>query len=51
MYPDVSDEKLDQLAQQHGVTLDLDFIHLEGSRNDIMAFLRAHANLPFTYGE
>lgn len=51
MYPDVSDEKLDQLAQQHGVTIDLDFIHLDGSRNNIMAFLRAHASLPFAYSE
>ena len=51
MYPDVSDEKLEQLAQQHGVTLDLDFLSLEGSRNDIMTFLRAHASLPFDYAE
>jgi hypothetical protein len=51
MYPDVSDEKLEQLAQQHGVTLDLDFLSLEGSRNDITAFLRAHASLPFDYAE
>ena len=54
MYPDVGDEKLDQLAQQHGVTIDWDtsefFVPiLDGSRSNIMAFLRAHANLPFAY--
>jgi hypothetical protein len=51
MYPDVDDSRLDQLAQQHGVTIDPDFMYLEGSRNNIMAFLRAHASLPFTYSE
>jgi hypothetical protein len=51
MHPDVAEEKLDQLAQQHGLTIDWDFMHLEGSRNNIMAFLRAHASLPFTYSE
>jgi hypothetical protein len=56
MYPDVSDEKLNQLAQQHGVAIDWDtselFIPiLNGSRSNIMAFLRAHAGLPFAYSE
>jgi hypothetical protein len=48
MYPDVDDSRLYQLAEQHDVMLDLDFIYLDGSRSNIMAFLRAHANLPFS---
>ena len=48
MYPDVDDERLYQLAEQHGVTLDLDFIYMDGSRSNMMAFLRAHASLPFS---
>jgi len=55
MYPDVYAEKLNQLAQQHGVTIDWDafaFVpYLEGSRSNIMTFLRAHASLPFAYSE
>lgn len=51
LIPDVDDSRLNQLAAQHNVTLDLDFMSLDGSRNNIMAFLRAHASLPFTYGE
>jgi len=53
MEPNVDDTRLDQLAQQYGVTIDWDtsefFIPiLNGSRSDIMAFLRAHASLPFS---
>lgn len=51
MFPDVDDSRLEQLAKQHGVTLDLDFMYLDGTRSNIMAFLRAHASLPFTYSE
>ena len=48
MFPDVDDSKLYQLAEQHGVMLDLDFMYLDGTRSNIMAFLRAHASLPFS---
>jgi hypothetical protein len=50
MEPQVDDKRLDQLAQQYGVTIDRDFDilpYLNGSRSTIMAFLRAHAGLPF----
>jgi hypothetical protein len=51
MEPTVSEQSLDQLAKQHGVTIDwdtLDFVpYLKGSTGNIMAFLRAHASLPF----
>jgi hypothetical protein len=53
MYPDVDDSRLDQLAQQYGVTIDRDFDlvpYLNGSRSTIMAFLLGHASLPFTSG-
>jgi hypothetical protein len=53
MEPTIEEEELDQLAQQYGVTIDwysIDFVpFLEGSRANIMAFLRAHATLPFSY--
>ncbi|MBN1253646.1 MAG: hypothetical protein JXA50_00010 [Deltaproteobacteria bacterium] len=53
MDPSIEEEGLDQLAQQNGVTIDwysIDLVpYLEGSRANIMAFLRAHATLPFTY--
>jgi hypothetical protein len=51
MEPQVDDKELDQLAQQYGVTIDWDFDivpYLNGSRSTIMAFLRGHANLPFS---
>lgn len=55
METNVDDKRIDQLAQQHGVTIDwdtFDFVpYLEGSRSDIMTFLRAHAGLPFSYSE
>lgn len=51
MYPDVDDTRLDQLAQQYGVTIDWDWMYLDGSRSDIMAFLRAHASLSFSSGQ
>lgn len=51
MEPTVSEKSLDQLARQYGVTIDwdtLDFVpYLKGSAGNIMAFLRAHASLPF----
>jgi hypothetical protein len=50
MEPTVEEKRLDQLAKQYGVTIDwdtLDFVpYLKGSAGSIMAFLRAHANLP-----
>ena len=50
--PDVDDERLFQLAKQYNVILEEDPItfglYLEGTRTNIMAFLRAHAGLPFT---
>ena len=51
MFPDVDDSRLYQLAEQHGVMLDLDFMYLDGSRSNIMAFLRAHVDLPFSSGQ
>ena len=47
-----ADEKrLDQLAQQYNVKIDWDswdFVpYLSGTSSNILAFLRAHANLPF----
>jgi hypothetical protein len=51
MEPKVDDKKLDQLAQQYGVTIDRDFDlvpYLNGSRSTIMAFLLGHASLPFS---
>jgi hypothetical protein len=51
MEPHVDDKKLDQLAQQYGVTIDWDFDlvpYLNGSRSTIMAFLLGHASLPFS---
>jgi len=51
MEPTASEKGLDQLAKQYGVTIDwdtLDFVpSLKGSAGNIMAFLRAHASLPF----
>jgi hypothetical protein len=51
MEPTVSEKSLDQLAKQYGVIIDwdtLDFVpDLKGSPGNIMAFLRAHANLAF----
>jgi hypothetical protein len=51
MEPTASERSLDQLAKQHGVTIDwdtLDFVpYLKGSAGNVMAFLRAHASLPF----
>ena len=48
---DVDDERIDQLAQQNGITIDWDTFdlvpYLEGGRAHIMSFLRAHAGLPF----
>jgi hypothetical protein len=54
MEPDADEKKLDQLAQQYGVTIDRDFDivpYLNGSRSTIMAFLRGHASLPFSSGK
>ena len=54
MEPNVGDKKLDQLAQQYGVTIDWDFDivpYLNGSRSTIMAFLLGHASLPFSSGK
>ena len=54
MEPDVDDKRLDQLAQQYGVTIDRDFDivpYLNGSRSTIMAFLLGHASLPFVSGK
>jgi hypothetical protein len=51
MEPTASEKSLDQLAQHYGVTIDwdtFDFVpYLKGSPGNIMAFLRAHASLPF----
>jgi uncharacterized membrane protein len=53
MNAEIDETGLDQLAQQNGVTIDwysIDFVpYLEGSRANIMAFLRAHTTLPFSY--
>lgn len=54
MEPDVDEKRLDQLAQQYGVTIDWGFDivpYLNGSRSTIMAFLRGHASLPFFSGK
>jgi len=52
MEPTVAEKSLDQLAKQYGVTIDwesYDFVpFLNGSGSNIMAFLRAHASLPFS---
>jgi hypothetical protein len=51
MEPTASEQSLDQLAKQYGVTIDwetLDFVpYLKGSPGSILGFLRAHASLPF----
>ncbi len=51
MEPTVTEQRLDQLAKQYGVTIDwdtLDFVpYLKGSPGNILSFLRAHAGLPF----
>ena len=51
MEPTASEKDFDQLAKQYGVTIDwdtFDFVpYLKGSSGNIMAFLRAHASLPF----
>jgi hypothetical protein len=51
MEPTVAEKTLDQLAKQYGVTVDwdtFDFVpYLKGSPGSILAFLRAHASLPF----
>jgi hypothetical protein len=57
MEPDVDEKRLGQLAQQYGVKLDFGRFDpvfgfpltpaLSGTRSNIMAFLRAHASLPF----
>jgi hypothetical protein len=50
MEPDAEEKKLDQLAQQYGVTIDRGFDivpYLNGSQSTILAFLRAHAGLSF----
>jgi hypothetical protein len=50
--PTASEQSLDQLAKHYGVAIDwdtFDFVpYLKGSPGNIMAFLRAHASLPFT---
>jgi hypothetical protein len=50
MEPDADEKKLNQLAQQYGVTIDRGFDivpYLNGSQSTILAFLRAHAGLSF----
>jgi hypothetical protein len=51
MEPTASEQSLDQLAKQYGVTIDwdtLDFVpYLKGSPSSILTFLRAHASLTF----
>jgi hypothetical protein len=51
MEPTVEEKRVDQLAKQYGVTIDwdsYDFVpFLNDSGSNIMAFLRAHASLPF----
>jgi hypothetical protein len=61
MEPNVDEERLGQLAQQYDVKIDFDRFDpvfglpltpaLSGTRSNIMAFLRAHASLPFSYSE
>lgn len=49
--PSVEEKKLDQLAKQYSVKIDWeswDYVpYLSGTSSNILAFLRAHANLPF----
>jgi len=49
---EIDEQRLGQLAQQYGVKIEWDpfFVadHLSGSSSNILAFLRAHASLPFS---